>query len=116
MKTSMSDIAKELHGKARANGHSEVNLGRGLRLQLWYREEDMVLVMSRPGNTGFGSPPSIPGVTEIKVCKHAFFGDSPLKVIDHPGTIEVDGVGCVLYENEKVYLSVDREEVTNDCF
>jgi hypothetical protein len=96
----LTDIVKEMKDKVRTNGYEMAMLPRGLRVAIYEREDDMVLVLQRYD--------AIPGTTEIKILKRAFFGDTPLKVIDHPNAINVDGVGCCLYEKRKVYLAIKR--------
>lgn len=69
----LKKVAKKMKDEARQKGYSQHTLERGLQLNLYEREHDTVLSVSRP------SALVVPSNLEITICKEAFFGDTPLK-------------------------------------
>ena len=108
----LTDIAQEMKKECSSNGHSYRTLSGGLRLALYARDEDFVLVLGRP----FIRKPGALVVSgqwasdkEVKICKNAFFGDAPLRII--PGVSqELKGVGHIVKLDWKVFLSVSKED------
>ena len=108
----LTKIAEEMKDECSKNRHSSKTLAGGLRLSLFERDEDTVLVLSRP-------PKRKPGAlvetgqwasdTEVKICKEAFFGDRKLREV--PGmSQELKGVGQAVKLDWKVFLSVKKEK------
>ena len=71
----MKEVSQKMQTEAQRKGYSHATLERGLKLELWAREKDTVLGMSRP------SALVCPSNMEIDICRQAFFGETPLKVI-----------------------------------
>lgn len=72
----LKEVAQRMQTEAQKKGYSHVTLERGLKLELWEREKDTVLGVSRP------SALVCPSDLEIDICRRAFFGSSPLKVVN----------------------------------
>lgn len=66
----LKKIAASMHLEAKETGQSIQVLQRGLQLKMLYRQEDIVLVMSRPD-----VPPS---EEEVKICHEAVLFGMPL--------------------------------------
>ena len=108
----LTDIAQEMKKECSSIGHSNRTLPRGLRMALYARDEDIVLVLSRPFIRKPGALVASgqwASDMEIKICKNDFFGDVPLRII--PGASqELEGVGHIVKTDWKVFLSVNKED------
>ena len=89
----LKKIVEEMKEEAKRRGHSLRTSSGGLRVALYERKDDTVLVLSRPGGL------VVPSDKEIEICKDAFFGDEPLK--------EVAGE-TIVWSGRKCFLAVEK--------
>jgi len=68
---SLKKIAAKMHIEAKERGVSRRFLSRGLILNLWYRDDDIVLGMKRRNVK--------PSETEISICATTFFFSKPIE-------------------------------------
>jgi len=68
---SLKKIAARMHFEAKERGVSRRVLNRGLILNLWYRENDIVLGLRRRNVK--------PSETEIGICATTFFFSKPIE-------------------------------------
>jgi hypothetical protein len=68
---SLKKVAAKMHFEAKERGISRRVLSRGLILNLWYRENDIVLGLSRQSVK--------PSETEISICATTFFFSQPIE-------------------------------------
>jgi hypothetical protein len=66
---SLKKVAAKMHVEAKEHGVSLRVLSRGLMLNLWYRNDDIVLGMKRRNVK--------PSETEIDICATTFFFSKP---------------------------------------
>ena len=68
---SLKKVASRMHQEAQKRGVSRRVLSRGLALNLWYRDEDIVLGLRRRGVK--------PSEKEVEICASTFFFSKPVE-------------------------------------
>ena len=68
---SLKKVAARMHQEAKKRGISRRVLSRGLILNLWYRDDDIVLGLKRRGVK--------PSEKEVEICATNFFFSQPIE-------------------------------------
>jgi hypothetical protein len=68
---SLKKVAAKMHVEAKEHGVSRCVLSRGLMLNLWYRNDDIVLGMKRRNVK--------PSEKEVEICATTFFFSKPIE-------------------------------------
>ena len=95
------EVANKMFATMKEKGHATRTLENGLRVSLFNHVDEFVLVMERPASL------VTPSAVDISIVKEAFFGDRVV-LREVPGSIELDGIGHVVYANRMIYMAIEK--------